>query len=196
MIEINLLPEHLRKKQLPLFTFNLGGSKKIIGIALCIVVLVHLFLQVIILFQGLMLGPAEKAFAAMEPQRLQVDELKAKMEQTKVLEELLARFNAQRFSLSPKLNAISDSVTEGLWLYELVLSRDACELKGSCVSLGAQELAQIGKFLNNLRALPELSKAFPRLELVSVQRRKVGAVEVVDFIISSKSQAKPGSGKK
>ena len=196
MIEINLLPEHLRKKQLPKLTFNLAGNKKIIGFSVCSVVLAHLGLQAIIFFQSLMLNHAERAFAAIGPQRLEVDELKAKMDKTKVLEELMVRLGTQRFSVSPKLNAISDAVTDGVWLYELALSKDACELKGSCVSLGAQELAQIWKFLNSLRALPELYKAFPRLELASVQRRKIGDVEVVDFIISSQSQTKPGSLRK
>lgn len=195
MIEINLLPEHLRKKQLPKFNLPFLNLKNlnIKNIALIVSLLFiasQLTLQLLIGINSLILKHCEKRLLNIQPQKAKIDELKAQVDMMKAMENLFSRFSAQRFEVAPNLNSISDMLVDGLWLYELSLSNELCEIKGSSVSLSAQELAQIGRFLNALKADAQMRKAFPRLELVWVQRRKAGAVEVVDFLISSKAQGK------
>lgn len=190
MIEINLLPESLRKKQI--FQFNLPQGKRIpfVGLVIAFFILPHILLPVCIGINSFRLKRAEAALKRIGPQKQQVDALKLQVDAARGLEALDLRLGQERFLSSPKLNAVSDSLSDGVWLEELTFSKEALEIKGSCYSLEGQELTQIGNFLNALKSDSSIAKDFPRLELVSVQRRKLGAIEVVDFAISSKMQGK------
>lgn len=196
MIEINLLPASWRKKQLPQFKFPQGNLKKFLAILIAVWMLVHFLLQVFIIINAVRLRQQEKAFAGILPQKQQVDEIKAHVDKAKAFEDLFSRVSVRRFVAAAKLDYLSDVLPEGVWFQELSFSQEMGEIKGSCISLNAQELTQVGKFLNALRADKQMRKDFPRIELVSVQRRKLGATEIVDFVISLRSQVKAQSGQK
>lgn len=190
MIEINLIPEELRKKQPVKFILPSVTPRTFFLLALSIFILPHIFIQLLIVANGAMLKHTEKAFAAMSLERQQVDSLSQQLERAKAFAAAVSHVNKQRFVAAPKLNSISNVLAQGVWLSEISFSPEGCEIKGSCYSATSQELAQIGSFLNALKSDAYMSKSFARLNLVSVQRRKLGATEVVDFTITSKSQSK------
>lgn len=197
MIEINLLPEELRKKESFKFNIPKEGLKNSFTVLLPAgIVFIHIFIQGIIITKGLMLKQAEGAFRAVGPQKKQLDEMEFQIQKIKALDEFFLRSASQRLITAQKLNIISDVLPPELWLTELSVSKDIWEIKGGSVSAAAQDMANIRKFLNALKTNKQISGSLSSLELVSVQRNKLGPTEVVDFTISSKSQTKAGQEKK
>ena len=188
MIEINLLPEELRKRE-P-FKFNLSGNylKNIALPAIVIFILVNALIPLLIISKSVMLKQVKSYFLSIQPQVKQIDEISLQVHRFKAQDDVFSRLIKARLTTAVKLSAISDCLSQGVWLSELWFSKDILEIKGSCVSAEAQEMAQIGKFLNALKADKQIGASFIRLELASVQRRKLGATEVVDFIINSNPQ--------
>ena len=190
MIEINLLPEGLRKKPAIQFTLPQEYLKSALFIAIALIVILHILLQVFIITKGTLLASSGRRMALIQPQRQLVDEMKSEVQNYKALRDLFMQAGAKRMRVVKVLNLISDALPQGVWLAELSLSQEAGELSGACVSAEGLEIAQVGKLLNALRQEPELMRAFPELELSSVKRRKLGPSEIVEFVMSVKKQAK------
>lgn len=190
MIEINLLPEGQRKKSFAFQALLQIGQKRMVMLGVALWLIPHIFLQILIISNSVRLKFAESNFAKIQPQKAKADEVKSLLDTIKAQENLMARLLAQRFICAAKLNSINDILPEGVWLTELSLAKEGCEIKGSSVSLAGQEITQIRKFLSALKNDPALLKDFLRLELVTIQRRKISSQEVVDFVISSQSKEK------
>lgn len=188
MIEINLLPVELRKKQKKV---TLKIPKEFIVVLslgfLAVFLLFHLLLQAVIVIKSVQLKGLNKSWVSIQPQKKQIDELKEQINKLKVSDDAVFQVAAQRLINVTELNIISDSLSKGVWLTELSLSRENIDIKGSCVSASAQELSQIGKFLAALKSHKKMTDYFPYLELVYVQRSKISAIEIIDFVISSKA---------
>lgn len=213
MIEVNLLPQELRKKQVSQFTPPFLGEilfqaeragftlpKKYLNNALLLLIaaiaLLHLLVQALIIAKSLMFTYADKQLISIQPQRQLVDEMKGNVQKYKALDDLFLQSGAQRMNIAPVLNFISDNLPAGVWLSEFSLSKEGWELKGGCVSASGSEMAQIGKLLNALKHEAGISAFFPKLELAQVLRKKYGVVEVVEFAINSPKQAKAVPKKK
>ncbi len=197
MIEINLLPEELRKRFKPL-RFNLP-VKNIRNAALlvsAVFLLAHIFFPILIFINSFRLKLLKEAFVKIEPQREQIDEIRGQLQKLKSLDELFQRIGRQRLSLAVRLNIISDYLPQGVWLEELSLSKEIWKIKGSCISGLESEMSQIGKFLDALKSAAASGKDFANLELVSVQRRKLGPTELVDFVFGSKPKSQAAGIKK
>lgn len=190
MIEINLLPQELRKRRIVRFNLPkeyLSGAL-VIGIAL--IVILHILIQAVIIAKAVMLSSADRRMAGIQPQRQLVDEMKSEVQKYKSLEELFSRIGPQRIRAAAVLNLISDALPEGVWLTELSLSAEGGELAGACVSAGGGEIAQVGKLLNTLKQDAWIRGVFPELALSSVKRKKLGATDVAEFAMSAKKQVK------
>lgn len=187
MIEINLLPQELHKKQQIKLDFLKDYDKKIIKPAIFVFAAIHLLLISFMAINSMMLKHLTSSFIKIEPQKKQIDAVKNELQRYKDLQELFSRLMKQRINTAIELNIISDCLPQGVWLYELSFSKGIWKIQGSCISVSGSETEQIGKFLNALKANREDS--FRDLELVSIQRRKIAATEVVDFVISSKTRS-------
>lgn len=197
MIEINLLPGELRKKvQLLRFNLPVKNIRGIAILAIAVFLLAHIFFPVLILINSLRLKLLRKAFVNIKPQKEQLDEIRNQLEKLKSLDELFQRMGRQRLSLAVRLNTISDYLPQGVWLDELSLSRESWKIKGSCIFGLESEMSQIGKFLDSLKSAAASGKDFANLELVSVQRRKLGPTELVDFVFGSKPKSQAAGIKK
>lgn len=190
MIEINLLPEGLRKKRAIQFTLPKEYLRSASIIAAALIVILHILIQAFIIAKSIMLASSDKRMAIIQPQRQLVDEMKSEVQKYKALQDLFSQAGAQRLRSAQVLNLISDAMPQGTWLTELSLFAEVSELSGACVSAEGLEIVQVGKLLNALKQEPELRRVFPELELASVKRRKVGPTEVVEFVMSAKKQAK------
>lgn len=190
MIEINLLPAELRKRESFKFSPPEGYLKNIALSAIAVFILANILIPLLIVTKGVMLKQLKRSFLSIQPQMKQIDEINLQVQKARALDGLFSRLVKARLTTAVKLNIISDCLPQGVWLSEFSLSKDILEIKGSCVSAEAQELAQIGKFLNALKADKQISASFIHLELASVQRKNLGATEVVDFIISSNPKDK------
>lgn len=194
MIEINLLPEELRKRFKPLcFNLPVKNIRNIAILTIAVFLLVHIFFPMLILINSLRLKLLKKAFVKIEPQKEQIDEISGQLQKLKSLDELFQRIGRQRLSLAVRLNIVSDYLPQGVWLDELSLSKEIWKIKGSCIFGSESEMSQIGKFLDALKSAAASGRDFANLELVSVQRRKLGPTELVDFVFGSKPKGQaPG----
>lgn len=186
MIEINFLSDELRRGQKTTFNLPPDFLKKIIKVGACVIILPIILIPALIFTQSLTLKRVNKDLNSIAPQREQIDRIREESDRHKALEKLFSSLFKSRLSISPKLNSVSDSLPQGMWLDEFSFFRENWEIKGQCFSASSSEMAQIGQFLNALKSNKDSTKALAGLELSSVRRFSLGPTEIVEFIINSK----------
>ncbi|KPK38870.1 MAG: hypothetical protein AMJ78_09375 [Omnitrophica WOR_2 bacterium SM23_29] len=188
MIEINLLPQELRKKKKqPLKLPRLPALPIVAGIIGCLI-----FIQVLLL---IMVQAKKASFNSLNKKLTSISTLNA---EAKGVEDKLKEFSSKvdavnklstsRFNWGEKLNDLSDSVVSGIWLRRIYVKsaepKRLLILEGSSIVSGAEEPGSIGKFVNSLKENSSFSEDFDEIELTKVERRKIGRTEVIDFIIA------------
>jgi Tfp pilus assembly protein PilN len=186
MIEINLLPDELRRAQKTAFNLPREFLEKLIKLGICVLILPIILIPALTFTKSLMLKRVNKALDSIAPQRKQIDRIREESARHKALEKLFSSLFQSRLSVSPKLNAVSDSLPQGLWLDEFIFSGVNWEIKGKCFSASSSEMAQLSQFLNALKSNKDSARAFDGLELGSVQRKKLGPTEIAEWTINSK----------
>ena len=189
MVEINLLPEELRKKKSePVFNLNIEAEKLrflAIGGAVGILILI-----VIALFLGSFIRKAqinsllarEKVFSdrlsKINGINKEIAVLKAKMA---VLDQLTKR----KFLWTEKLNQLSDLILPGIWFTHIYTdSENRLMIEGSVISKSEEAMASVGKFMKNIKDDQRFFKDFKSIKLESVQRKNKEERDAVDFKIS------------
>lgn len=125
MIEINLLPEELRKKEPKFKRIDLSGFDlknipvfKIVIISLSTLAVFHILLFTTGVFSKARLKSLTKKYNDILPKKKEADALKAQSiainSKVRTIDELMVK----RFSWAKELNALSDSMTPGIWLSE------------------------------------------------------------------------------
>jgi len=126
MIEINLLPPEMRKKEPRFKLMDLGDfdikSLPLVNIAItagAILLSVHILLFVIGAHSKAKASSLSKKYNSILPQKKEAMDLKAQIDlinkKVAAIDELMVR----RFSWARKLNDLSDSMTPGIWLSSL-----------------------------------------------------------------------------
>ncbi len=175
MIEINLLPKELRKKEVKFkFEIPLNFLLKI----LIIVLLIHLSLAVTAVVRKTKLDSLNKRFSEFQEKKIAYDDLKKEIETLEKDKSNLDQLKGRRVAWSEKLNFISDSIPKGIWLKELSFSKGKFKIVGSCASKRLDETERIQIFLSRLR------EEFKDLELGILTRRSIKGQDVIDFILS------------
>jgi hypothetical protein len=225
MIEINLLPEEMRKKQ-PRFKSIDVSALKSSGLALKDIPVKRaavIAVSSLVAFHALLLGinffargSIASSRASMEkiaPQKKEYDLLKSQSELINKKVSAIDDLMVKRFSWAKKLNNLSDSMTSGIWLSELLydermderpakISADAMSKKesararpdrtllryliisGYASSMGEEGTALIGKFIKNLKESGEFFSDFGNIELGSIKSDRVQDQEVMSFRIT------------
>jgi len=187
MIEINLLPEEMRKKRQPQFKLDLEMEKvKIIGggAAAGILIILILFCMIgsfVRKKQAQRLLLKEQNFAAetldIETINKEIVTLKAKM-------NMMDGVTSRRFLWAEKLNYLSDLILPGIWFTRIRTdSEDKLVVEGSVISKQEEAMATVGKFMKNVRDHQAFFKDFSNIKLESVQRKSIDERDVVDFRI-------------
>ena len=222
MIELNLLPQELRKKRkkielpdLPLIPI----SAAIIGA----LVVVQLVLGFLITISNRQLTSAEKTWKELAPKKAEFDKIKKEIaltgQKTKAIEGLIAdRFNWARF-----LNELSNSLTANIWLTELsyneekaasqsssskktrrsssTASKQPAEqsvarflvISGSASGKDEEGTAYIARFIKSLKNNADFFSNFNDIELVSIKKGTVSGKDVMDFTVSCKFKSESKS---
>jgi Tfp pilus assembly protein PilN len=198
MIEINLLPSHLRKKgsQGGGFLKSVDLPKEIFfglgSIFIFLLVLIHLGLLSIYFakLSQLMIRKAE--WQKILPDKNRVD---AVNQDLKDLNKRLAAINEinskKAFVWSQKLNLLSDMAPKGVWFKRIVWNGNVFTVEGNAFSKLHDEIAIVNSFVSNLKKEPNFAKDFASIELNSVNRVKKGPTEIADFKIVAKAEADP-----
>jgi len=189
MIEINLLPEELRKKKSePSFNLNMEAEKFkfwILGGAVGILILIA-----ILLFAGSYIRKAqidgllarEKNFSTKFSQ---VDSINKEITVLKIKMSVLDQLTKRKFLWTEKLNQLSDLILPGIWFTHVYTdSENRLIIEGSVVSKSEEAMASVGKFMKNLKDDQQFFKDFKNIKLESVQRKNKEERDMVDFKIA------------
>ena len=184
MIEINLLPEDLRKrkKKIDLPKIPLLPA---VSAFLAILLVVYLVMGLAVGLKKRTLRRLTKRWEDLAPQKNEVELLKTQINSLNRKVEIIDQLTVNRILWAKKLNDLSSLITSGVWLNSLSLdvSNRCLVLKGTVASKKGEEMASVGKFMRVLKEDKSFFEEFANLELVSIQRRKIKNVEVIDFTL-------------
>lgn len=189
MIEINLLPEELRKKKSePVFNLNIGAEKLkflVIGGAIGILILI-----IIVLSLGSFIRRAQiNSLLAREKnfsERLShIDTINKEIAVLKAKMAVLDQLTKRKFLWTEKLNQLSDLVLPGIWLTHVYTDlENRLIIEGSVISKSVEAMAFVGKFMKNIKDDQRFFKDFNSIKLESVQRKNKEERDAVDFKVS------------
>lgn len=195
MIEINITPEHLRKKQKTrilassIFHFSREALIGLIGGFLVFLFSIHFILQMIVFVNYAQYKRNQKQWAHILPEKQKADiiifELRDLQGKIKSIEKVRTE---KRILWSQKLNEISDTLPRGVWLNKMSVNQTVLLIDGSVVSKSKDEMASVSSFASNLKNNSKFMQGLKSLELGSMQRRQIKAADLADFIITVKLQ--------
>jgi len=123
MIEINLLPPEMRKKESKFKSIELGEfdikNLPIANIAITtgvVILLVHSLLFLVGIYSKSNTAKLSKQYNSMISQKNEAVNLKAQIDLINKKVSAIDELMVKRFSWAKKLNDLSDSVTPGIWL--------------------------------------------------------------------------------
>jgi len=189
MIEINLLPENIRKKNLPYLNldFKMLAEFKVLagGIAagaLVLLVIILLIGSSVRKRQVLNLIREEESIG---PRRVQAETVNKEISLLKVKLAVLDDITRRRFLWAQKLSELSDMVLPGIWFTRIYTDMDKrLIIEGSVISKEEKAMASVGKFMKDVRENSLFFKDFSNIKLEQVQRRSIDERDVVDFRIA------------
>lgn len=195
MIEINLVPVNLRKKEsqgaglirsidLPKEIFFGLGSLLIL-----LLIVVHVILLVVYLGKFSQSMMYKATWQQMQPEKKHVDDINQNMTDLRKKLATISDLTTKKAMLwSQKLNILSDSLPKGIWLNKISWTNNALTIEGNAYSKLHDEITIVGNFVSNLKRDANFSKDFLSIELNSVNRIKKGATEIAEFKITAKAR--------
>lgn len=192
MIEINVVPQELRKrKKQKLLPGGVDIPPEVvigsIGGLFFLLILVHiglLFLNITRMKEHKLL---KQEWAAVSPQKDAVDEVVNQMRQLQnKYKAIVDVTGGETVWWAEKLNLISNELPRGVWLTKVALTNEMLFIEGSAISKNQDELINVHKFTSNLRRQSKFMGDLTELELGSIQRRTERGIDVADFLITTK----------
>ncbi len=193
MININLVPESLRKKgkskifSIEAFHLPKESVVTLIGGVLVPLFIVSFVLLMLIFVKFSLLKKESRHWQAILPEKSKVEAVITE------LKSLQSKFNSiegatitKQILWSQKLNDISDRIPRGAWLNKLSFDNRILLIDGSAVSKMKDEMVSLGNFVETIKQAPGFVANLDNTELGSFQRRQIKAVDVVDFVITVK----------
>ena len=215
MIELNLLPQELRKQRkkielpdLPLIPI----SAAIIGA----LVVIQLVLGFLIMVSNKQLTSAEKTWKVLAPKKAEFDKIKKEIALTAQKTNAIEGLITDRFNWASFLNELSNSLTANIWLTELSYneqkttaqpsskkkkrkavieaSKQPTEqsverflmMSGAASGKDEEGTAYIARFIKSLKNNKGFFSNFDDVELVSIKKGTVSGKDVMNFSISCK----------
>lgn len=211
MIEINLLPQGLKRKK-PTIKLDLASLPILrIGIIFAVSLLVIYILMIlgtqVVKFNLVQLN---NKWQSMSEQKKELDAIKKEIADLDEDIQIISRLEIEKGVWSRRLNAISDSLTVGIWLRELLVqevvstekvktqdqqaegatrerpkkrTKKYLNISGTALMVGTDGMANVGKLMNSLKSNKDFFENFQDMQLGSIQRRLIKGVEVMDFTI-------------
>ncbi len=186
MIEINLLPDKYKKREIQLPDL---GELKIVPIIIGVVgflVSLYLILTIISTVKSKTLNKLNTEWQSISVQQQEAAKLKGEKEKLEKKADLIDSLIANRLLWSKKLNQLSDLMIDGIWLESLILDeredKQVLILKGNAVSRKKEESALIVEFIQKLQQDKEFFSDFEgKIEPGSITSQRIGETEVKQF---------------
>ncbi len=122
MIEINLLPQEIKKKKRKIKLPDISFLPIVAGL-LGVIVVIHLLLGITLLFKVKTLGRLEKKWEIVLPDSGRADNLKTELTNMRAKVDAIDALIKNRQSWARRLNDMSDAMISGVWLNRLWLER-------------------------------------------------------------------------
>lgn len=188
MIEINLLPEEMRRQKKSYFKFDLADIARVKFLAGGIFAGVMALLVIIPALGANIRGRQILALLEKEknlmPQKTNVEAINNEIAVLKVKLSALDDITKRRFLWSRKLNELSDLVLPGIWFNRIGAELDNnLTIEGSVISKNEEAMASVGKFIKNIKDDKLFFGDFSDIKLESVQRENIDKRDVVEFTI-------------
>ena len=200
MIEINLLPEDLRKKEMMQFKLPEWPKLKVYAIALAAFLGIQTLATVFAFYQKLEIIAVRGQIASIKQEN---PELMARKGETAAADGRLKQIDlltARKFYWATLLNRLAHSITKGVWLREFsvqtaqaperqgeeaasAVAKRQVKLYGSAIGAG-QETAHIGRFVKSLEENRRFADFFEEIDVSNINQRKVKDFDVYDFELS------------
>ncbi|MBN1405507.1 MAG: PilN domain-containing protein, partial [Candidatus Omnitrophica bacterium] len=195
MIEINLLPEELRKVQKKKESIRVDIAslpmRKIITISIVSFVALQLLGIATLVLKNNTLKKLNKELSVLDEKYKEAQALKLGIRQFSSKLSAINELTSKSILWSKKMADLSAALTEGVWLSELILvdgkgsmKQQAMILKGNAVSYPkGEEAAVIANFINSLKTNKDFFEDFSDIKLESSQMKKVADSEVMEFTV-------------
>lgn len=204
MLEINLLPPELKKNSKVFFEIPKVKLVPILIWAAAVLLILEVMIGGFAFIQKRRIDGLVSSWQGLMPLKKKADFLR---EDTRALEAKVSSFDrlaVRRFEWARKLNGLSDSITQGVWLTSLSIEKKDAELNraplnsqmpqkprqkrwlllnGRAVSLRGDETELVAKFIKSLKGNEAFFESFDDIELTSSKRESMGAVEVMGFTL-------------
>ncbi len=195
MIEINLLPEELRKQKRQLLKLPRVPALPFVAGVIGVLIVIQFLLAIAIQAKKVTLNSLNKKYALISASALKAGALENSLKGFSSKIVAVDNLSSLRFNWARKLNDLSDSVVSGIWLRKVYIkkaeslgqtfqSRQPLMIEGSSTVPGEAGPDAVGKFVNSLKGNSSFSEDFDEVELIVVERRKIRHTEVIDFIIA------------
>ena len=191
MIDINLVPPHLRKHRKSRVFGTINIPLEIIigcgGGLLFLLGMIHVMLLLVNVGKLAHHKSLERQWESMRSDRENVDSVVSKMRTFQgkytALEDISKK---AELSWAHKLNLLSDYLPRGMWFKKISLNNEMLFIEGSAISQNANEIASVSRLISELKGSDDFMADFTELELGSIQRRRIKNVEIADFVITMK----------
>jgi len=194
-ININLLPENLRKKEAKPLSEDL--SKKVVFTAaafLAVLLTINMLLGIYIVVKGGMLSRARKEWESVRPSSEKIDRLSngiARYENDLANIESVLDIN---FQWAKALDEIALALPEKIWLEDIDVEKGYLYIQGGVVSPEAREMTALKEFIDNLSRSTLLGFYLEDLSIDSVDRDSIGGTPILDFVLKAQLGEDIGQG--
>ncbi|MBL7070037.1 MAG: PilN domain-containing protein [Candidatus Omnitrophica bacterium] len=195
MIEINLLPDELKKSKTPSGGLGKPDVKTllyIVPVVIGILLVTHIFLAATSVFKNLSLASLNKKLSRLDPEKKKLEGFFKEYSVASAGASAATELLGGRVEWAQELNSISRALPAGVWLNELSFQDGILTLRGSVIAVNKEkeEVSIINKFISNLKKDKDFIAVFQGLELSSVNRRAIHSFEVSDFILTGREKTK------
>jgi Tfp pilus assembly protein PilN len=189
MIEVNLIPEGLRKKKRSSSSpAAAGGSKSVlflqIGTVVFFYIIVHALLHLWYHQQAGKKLRLKREWDALAGQKKEADDLLVELKDLQAKKKSIEEVTGlSRILWAQKLNEISNELPRGVWLKEISFDEGTFLIHGSAISRHEAEMLNVHKFLGNLKKNKSFQRDFSDIDLGVIKSREIENTPVADFTI-------------
>ena len=125
MININLLPEHLRKKEVKKLELPEIAFLPTVTAVVVVLIAIHSFLGILLFYKRSAAATLDKRLAELAPQKKECDGLRAAIDDANLKQAAIDKLLVKRLIWAKKLNELSDSMIPGIWLTKMYIEKES-----------------------------------------------------------------------
>ncbi len=210
LVKINLLPEEMRRDKSRSWWPEIRGLHLVV-LLLLFFVISPMVVQLVVVSRRQTLANLNRKWETVRPQMEEMDRMKKNVLELGAKVKALEGLSIGGFHWAEKMSDLSDSVTSGIWLTGLYVTKRTVpkvektetpasekgkagekkevvlrflELEGCTLAQGEAGTAAVGRFIRSLESNPRFFKDFSSIESKWIKRETVNQVEVMSFKLS------------